>query len=153
MNLLFSRIFHVQTKLTFSTWAYKWKLKQQHWPYLVKSTVLCLSNCANQICTISEILNWRMFHAIFQYFWIWSISRIIRAWLYEGIKDSDWEPNVHLVQSGRHQLQSLLAMGSLHTCGFLPTFFFRLSNANSDIKCKVLTWKSRIHWWHDSLNS
>ena len=50
------------------------------------------------------------------------ISRISRAWLYKGLKDSDWQPKVDLAQSLQHCVLGLIPAGSNFLTEFILLF-------------------------------
>ena len=74
-------------------------------------------------------------------FWTLIISRINRAWLYKCVKYSDWQPNVILAQSIRHQTSKpvmVSVMASTLTAGnfIFCSDFLKPLDVNSGLKCK-----------------
>ena len=78
-------------------------------------------------------------------FCTWIISRTIRVWIYEGVKDTDRQPNVNLAQSGRHQSRSQQVLRSIPTIGILLDLLcFSISGVNSNVNL-ILSWKTSSH--------
>ena len=92
-------------------------------PLLSYSDVLCAVLTRH----VSVMRSWTESCFMYQFtFWTCFISRINRSWFYEGLNDSDWQPNVNLAQWERHQSRSQEVLGSILTggsfCWFLLLF-------------------------------
>ena len=77
------------------------------------------------------------------------ISRINRAWLYNGCKDSDWQPNIDLAQSVEHWCDDQEVLGSMPFFGWI---YFALIRVSFCWQCcqseqKRTVWMNVSKWW------